>query len=132
MALKPINPTTRIVKPASKGRSGLGSVLGAAGAVAGGIVGGLTGNPVAALQGAGAGAGLGQVLGGAVDPGKAPQAAQQEFSPQVQLTASQESMRAQQLLAGIDAINRQPGLGSYTAPLTKAYIQSMTNLKQMG
>ena len=140
MAVQPINPRRKVVKPASggsKGGAGLGQALGAA---AGGVIGGLAGaagsgglaTAQGAMAGAAAGGGLGAALGGGIAPARQARGPVEEVAPQVQLTASQEARRSQELLAGLQAIQNEPSMGSFASPLTQAYIKSMTNLKQMG
>jgi len=155
-----INPTKKIVQPARKGKrggSGLGSIiLGTAGAVAGGLAGSFVapgaGTAAGAVAGAEAGAGLaaggaiaagalggasaGGSLGGAIgeglSPGKGAQQEVQQYNPTVQLSASEEAIRGQQLLEGVRIANNTPAFAEYAVPLTKGYIQSMINIQKMG
>ena len=132
MAVQQITPQRRVVAPASGGSKGGGGLGQALGAAAGGVIGGLSGGPAGALAGASAGGGLGAALGGAIAPAQQARGPVEEIAPQVQLTASQEARRSQELLAGLQAIQDQPTMGGFASPLTQAYIQSMTNLKKMG
>ena len=132
MAVQQINPQRKVVKPASGGKKGGGGLGQAIGAAAGGVIGGLAGGAPGALAGASAGGGLGSALGGAIAPARQATGPVEEFRPQVQLTASQEARRSQELLAGLQALQNEPTMGGFASPLTQAYIQSMTNLKKMG
>jgi len=132
MALTGINPTRKIIQRGSNNKPGGANALSALGTVAGGIAGAFSGTPQGVAAGAAAGGAAGGIIGGALDPAKAGQQQIEDFKPQVQLTASEESIRGQQLMASLQAANRTPGFGQFTAPLTKAYVQSMINLKNMG
>ena len=140
MAVQQITPQRRVVAPASGGSKGGGGLGQALGAAAGGIIGGLgaaagsggLATAQGAMAGAAAGGGLGAALGGAIAPARQGRGPVEEIAPQVQLTASQEARRSQELLAGLQAIQDQPTMGGFASPLTQAYIQSMTNLKKMG
>jgi hypothetical protein len=99
------------------------------------LAGAATGGPAAAAQGAISGAGGGALLGGEIGERIAPSAigVREEFlSPTVQLSASEEALRGQQLLDGLRALENEPALASYAEPLSQAYIQSMINLKRGG
>lgn len=144
MALTPIR-STKVVQKAKKGKKGgFGGLLAAAGAVAGGVAGTLaapgvgtaagakTGALIAGgLAGASAGQSLGGLAGETIDPSKQ---GQQQITQQggMPMPAHQEALRGEQILAGIQSVQNMPGLAEYSAPLTKAYMQSKINLKRMG
>lgn len=136
MALQQITPQRKVVE--KKGRKGGGGLGRAIGAVAGGIVGGVAGvagGPAGiaqgAIGGASTGGGLGQAIGNRINPARAGSVTE-EFEQQVQLSASQEARRSQELLAGLQAVQNEPGMGAFANPLAEGYIKSMTNLKRMG
>jgi uncharacterized protein YcfJ len=135
MAVQGINPRRQVVqkgRKAKKGGSGLGAAIGA---VAGGVGGAIIAGPGGAMAGASAGAALGGTVGGlagqAIDPARSGRQQIERFSAQAPLTASEEAMRGQKLLEGLQIAQNSQGLAEYTAPLTKAYVQSMINLKRM-
>lgn len=132
-----ITPTTKkeIVQRKRKGggidpriATGLGTV---GGAIAGGILAGPGGALAGASQGAALGAGLGSAIG-ATGSAARPEITQNVQQAQVRLGASGEAARSQKLLAGLKAAQSNPNFGSFTAPISSAYIQSLINLKQMG
>jgi hypothetical protein len=137
MAITPITPQ-RVVQKTSgkKGGGGLGQAIGGAlgGALGVAAGGGLTGGLAAAqggVSGAALGAGLGQANGGGISPGQQGTVTE-SFKPQVQLTASDESARGQQLLEGLHVANNSTSFQSYAEPLTQAFVQSRANLHKMG
>jgi hypothetical protein len=147
MALVKINPVRKQVgKKGKKSGSQIGQVLGTVGGLALGAglaaaspAAGAAAGPglmsAAAAKGAALGGSLGSTVGGiaghAIDPGES-DTRQVVESRQVQIPAGDEALRAQELLAGLQAANRTPGMGKFTSPLTQGYIQSMINLKKMG
>jgi hypothetical protein len=79
-------------------------------------------------MGTAAGASLGGLIGEKVSPSAAGMV-ERFASPTVQLTASEEAMRGQQLLEGLRVAQQDRSMASFAEPLTQAYIQSLTNLK---
>jgi hypothetical protein len=136
MAITPIAPQRVAQKQGGrKGGGGLGQAIGG---VVGGVAGALAGAPAGpagmvagGIGGASAGGGLGQAIGGGIAPGRAPSVTE-SFKPQVQLTASDEAARGQQLLEGLRIANNSQSFQSYAEPLTQAFIQSRANLHKMG
>ena len=138
MAVRQINQVAKVIpgKKAKGGGVGLGSMIGGTiGAIAGGW-GGIAGGPLGIAKGAslgfGAGSSAGAALGGAIAPASGGTADQVTQAPPVPLSASKEAMRAQTLLAGLQASQQDPILAEYSEPISQAYINSMINLKKMG
>ena len=140
MAIQQINQVAKVIpgKKAKGGGAGLGSMIGGTiGAITGGVIGfGGGGGPLGAAKGAsvgfGAGSSAGSALGGAIAPASGGTADQVTQAPPVPLSASSEAMRAQTLLAGLQASQQDPILAEYSEPISQAYINSMINLKKMG
>lgn len=133
MAVRGIRPVQSVqtTQSGKKGGSKLGAGLGAIiGGIAGGAAAGPGGAAVGAAKGAIGGATLGQSLFGMAAPGR-PEISETTTSAQAALSSTQEAIRGQQLLQGLQAAQSIPELANYAEPLTQAYIASMSNIKKM-